>query len=444
MHGASFFRLPIALLVAIAALFVSTGAQPAFAASQIPCRPGQPCTTWGVMTTQNPGTQRNVFAATAAVSATNLWAGGSKTDTAAIASRGAAGRELRSGARSTMPVAGRPLPRPGAIPGPKDGCGCAYYALIEHWNGLSWSVATHPASSVLSSEILGMGAISSNDVWAVGDLYNATSGHYEGLIEHWNGTTWSAVSAGPVLQDEYLNGVAGVSANDVWAVGTYTDTISGLSVTETKHWNGSNWSLVSSPNPTDGGNSINGALNSVTAIAANDVWAVGGLPGTLAEHWDGAQWSIVASPDGNGASGIFYGVSAVASNDVWAVGGGGARGGAPPFAEHWNGSNWSVVPVPTATSPGGFLFGVVAAGLGNLWAVGYLNDPSSGAATSLIERYNGSAWAQQTPPTPVGTQSLLAVSASVDGTVLAVGYYQAPTANSNVQTLAIQLGRVRR
>jgi hypothetical protein len=116
------------------------------------------------------------------------------------------------------------------------------------------------------------------------------------------------------------------------------------------------------------------------------------------------------------------------------------------LTEHYNGSTWSVVPVPTATSPGGFLFGVVAAGLGNLWAVGYLNDSMTGSATSLIERYNGSAWTQQAAPllTPAEPQSLLAVSASPDGTALAVGYYPTSAANGAVQTLAIQLGRMRR
>ena len=41
----------------------------------------------------------------------------------------------------------------------------------------------------------------------------------------------------------------------------------------TEHWNGSNWSIVSSPSPgTYNGNELYG----VAAISTNDVWAVGG------------------------------------------------------------------------------------------------------------------------------------------------------------------------
>ena len=40
---------------------------------------------------------------------------------------------------------------------------------------------------------------------------------------------------------------------------------------------------------------------------------------TLAMHWDGTQWAIVPTPN-PGAGGQLLAVSAVAANDVWAVG----------------------------------------------------------------------------------------------------------------------------
>ena len=199
----------LSLLAVMATLLLSISAQVS-AAPRIPCRPGQSCASWGIMTTANPGTLQNLLLATAAVSANDLWAGGWKMDTAAIASRTASRATTRRALRPAAPPA-RHL-RPGAVRGPKDGCGCDSYALIEHWTGSTWSVATQPDSSVPGTEILGMTAISSTDVWAVGDHYDATSGNNEGLIEHWNGTVWSAVSAGPVLQGEELIGVAGKAA----------------------------------------------------------------------------------------------------------------------------------------------------------------------------------------------------------------------------------------
>ena len=80
-------------------------------------------------------------------------------------------------------------------------------------------------------------------------------------------------------------------------------------------------------------------FNDVAAAASNDVWAVGyqgvGLAiNTLIEHWDGTSWSIVSSPAFTGV-GPIYGISADASNDVWAVGGNKSL--------HFDGTSWSLV-----------------------------------------------------------------------------------------------------
>jgi hypothetical protein len=65
-----------------------------------------------------------------------------------------------------------------------------------------------------------MAAVSANDIWAVGYFYYS-SGSFFGphtLIEHWDGSNWSIVGS-PGSASWQLNGVAAVSANDVWAVG---------------------------------------------------------------------------------------------------------------------------------------------------------------------------------------------------------------------------------
>jgi hypothetical protein len=79
------------------------------------------------------------------------------------------------------------------------------------------------------------------------------------------------------------------------------------------------WSVVSSPNP----DQSNSALDGVAAVSANDVWAVGRAGRkTLAELWDGSQWSVVPTPNpatSNNNSELL-GVTAIATDDVWAVG----------------------------------------------------------------------------------------------------------------------------
>src|SRR5262249_47139512 len=65
-----------------------------------------------------------------------------------------------------------------------------------------------------------------------------------------------------------------------------------------------------------------GEFYAVAAVSgnANDVWAVGDGIGTLIEHWNGTQWSLVKSPNPGMAFNNLYGVAAIAANDVWAVG----------------------------------------------------------------------------------------------------------------------------
>jgi hypothetical protein len=145
------------------------------------------------------------------------------------------------------------------------------------------------------------------------------------LVEHWNGTAWSIVTSRNATTSNLLTGVAAVAANDVWAVG-YTITTDGSNQpdkTLIEHWNGTAWSLVTSPSPAS-----NDTLTGVAARSAADVWAVGtrldrsgAIPigRTLTEHWNGTAWSVVASPNVGANDNLLNGVSA-ATGDVWAVG----------------------------------------------------------------------------------------------------------------------------
>src|SRR5205823_6086798 len=137
-----------------------------------------------------------------------------------------------------------------------------------------------------------------------------------------------------------------ISANDVWAVGQYSNS-SSSSQTLTMHWNGTAWSVVSSPSP----GIYDNELRDVTAVASNDVWAVGdngyGIYQTLIEHWNGSAWAVVPSPNVGTTSNYLYGVAAVSANDVWAVGYYGNFASLhQTLIEHWNGSTWSISSSP--------------------------------------------------------------------------------------------------
>jgi len=291
--------------------------------------------------------------------------------------------------------------------------------LIEHWDGTRWSVVKSPNINASINILEAVAAVTANDVWAVG--IGITGFSTTPLIEHWNGIAWSIVAnRGTTVGG--LGGVAVVSANDVWAVGTGRagDEDSTLIL----HWNGAAWSHVPSPNV---GPEVDNGLAAVTAIASDDVWAVGTqqptsltAPHTLTLHWDGIAWSIVPSANTRQTSGNhLLAVAAVASDDVWATG----FTPSIALAEHWDGNSWSLVSTPLitgASSPS--VSGAVALANGDVWAVGQFFQNSQSRSRTLTELWNGSSWSVVSSPNRGPSHNFLnAVTATPSGTLWAVG-----------------------
>ena len=301
-------------------------------------------TQWLVVPSPNPSTSLNILYAVAAVAPNDVWAVG-----------------LASTANSG--------------------------AVIMHWDGVSWTVVPNPPAGIFMSNLMALAVIAPNDVWAVGS--GRIGDEDATLTLHWNGVAWSFVSSPNVAPevDNTLSGVAAVGANDVWAVGTQQPTSLTDPHTLVLHWDGTAWTIVSSPN--DGGNTVGNHLLAASAVAANDVWAVGYSElGTLAEHWDGTNWSVISTPSSaNGAAPIFLpGVAALASNNIWAVGEAfdNRRSVSHTLTEQWNGTQWVVVKSPNQGTDHNELFATNATPGGTLWAVGTVYQfPKQ---QSLIER----------------------------------------------------------
>jgi len=307
--------------------------------------------------------------------------------------------------------------------------------LVEHWNGTQWSVVPSPNPSSTQNALNAVAAVSANDVWAVGF---AAIGSNPILIEHWDGNAWSVVpnppSSKPITD---LTGLAMIAANDIWAVGI--GTVEDELGTATLHWNGTAWSVVPSPNVVP---EVDNTLAGVAAVASNDVWAVGTQqptsltdPHTLILHWDGSQWSIVPSPNfgGPGVGNHLVGAAAVSASDVWAVG----SSEAGPLTEHWDGSRWSVVQNPSGGSevPVAF-YSAVALASNNVWTVGEQRFCSScGLSQTLTERWNGRKWGIVSSPN-VGSDhnELFAADATPGGTLWSVGtVYHYPKQQTLIQ-----------
>jgi hypothetical protein len=266
-----------------------------------------------------------------------------------------------------------------------------------HWDGRSWSVPEMPDTGDPESHLWAAAAISSADVWAVGNW--ARPGQLEGggLALHWDGTRWQNVSvphAPPVAETggpyDSLESVSGSASDDVWAVGSSMNVPVTTSKTLTMHWDGTAWRIVPSPNvaPEPEAGNIDNTLTSVAAIAPEDAWAVGSFeekglrqvaPTTsrpLALHWDGTRWAVASLPEVG--QGELDGVAALGPDDVWAVGRTFANTGGDftvsPLLAHWDGAAWSVMDAPVEGNAA--LSAVTAIPGGGLWAVGDRGDGS--------------------------------------------------------------------
>src|SRR6185436_3558011 len=94
--------------------------------------------------------------------------------------------------------------------------------LILHWDGVSWSVVAHPP---MDGDLMAISAVSADDVWFVGGM-EVEDGE-QTLALHWDGASVTDVPTDiPNSSHSELTGVAALSSGDVWAVGEQEDLVS--------------------------------------------------------------------------------------------------------------------------------------------------------------------------------------------------------------------------
>ena len=253
--------------------------------------------------------------------------------------------------------------------------------LIEHWSGTTWARSARATGEPAGSTLNAVSADSAADAWAVGWFSNSDTFGFQPLLEHWNGAAWNVVTgaAFPGTGYDRLLAVSALSPTDVWVLG-----VTGRhSVPLIEHWNGTAWSLVQQP-----AHGYNANLQAISAVSPTDIWAVGGqnVTDTLIEHWNGSQWSIVPSPDGSGfeVHSFLTGVAALAANNVYAVGGLQSLGvPSGSLSEHWDGKTWSVVSSPPAAPAS--LNAVAGVASGPLVAAGYQDSSSYQERTLILQ-----------------------------------------------------------
>ena len=254
-------------------------------------------------------------------------------------------------------------------------------ALIEHWNGSAWTLASAPADA---KPLGSVSADSPTDAWAVGQETST--------LLHWDGKTWRSATAAqlPTNRPPQFTAVLALSKTDAWAVGFQTVN---YTATLIEHWDGRRWEVVPSPGSERG---VDFRLNGITSLGPDDVWAVGeryftDFEQTLVEHWDGRAWSLVPSPNVGSDWNFLYSVAAVDAHDVWAFGHHYTppEGTAEPLIERWDGASWIIQPTPHYASDH-FISAGITTSRNSGWALGAaLQEDHS---EPFVLRWDGTRW----------------------------------------------------
>ncbi|MCE9595369.1 MAG: hypothetical protein K8S98_14375 [Planctomycetes bacterium] len=273
-----------------------------------------------------------------------------------------------------------------------------------------WSESPTPRPDIEHTILRDLDVVGIDDVWAVGDQQRVTNGTYETIpvAMHYDGTQWSvAPTPAPSMctgcAQTWFEAVEAVSSNDVWAAGTQKITTPqnpylGQQVM-IQHWDGTSWTVVANTPTTVG--ATGAIIYDIEVIAADEIWFFGEwlapAQTALAMRWDGSTFQILPTPYFSSSGHSLVAASALASNDIWAVGG--AGDGADPAAFsyilHWDGSVWSHMPGPLVGSMQ-TLRDVVALAPDDVWLCGEAWSP--GAIDAMFQHWDGSTWSNVAVP----------------------------------------------
>jgi hypothetical protein len=325
-----------------------------------------------------------------------------------------------------------------------------HYRLVAHsWVGTTkgedktfrtraWKIQStkNPHGSEETDEFYGVSCWSATGCDAVGWNTTTTEGETIGLVERWNGSGWEVQSTpkSAGAKADRLESVACRSASECEATG-YAEVAEGKHVTLAERWNGTAWSVQSTPTVSNNSDLVSVSCPSASECVADGIDISGATRSTLVELWNGKEWKIqtTAKLPKEDEEPWFESISCPSSKHCTAVGivfDTKLEEGVP-LVESWNGSTWTVqsTPVPE-TSLEAQLDGVSCSATSACTAVGEYYSSTEEAYRVLIERYNGTSWQLQESPSPVGKPapkeshwSLDAVSCPTSGSCVAIGSY---------------------
>jgi hypothetical protein len=238
-------------------------------------------TQWSIADNPQPGSVRDMFHGASALSPSDVWAVGTQ-----------------------------------------EGADHVFRTLVEHWDGSSWSAIPAPNPGSTGDQLYAVDAVAPDNVWAAGMQLSGDSPD-QGLVEHWNGVQWSVVPL-PAPSSADLVMLTGItaSADGVFVTGEADSPEGGGQALIQRYQNGT-WSTAHLPAPPKGVNWTN--MWGISS-SGDTVWAVGTYvdPATdnnvnlVLKGTDGA-WSANPAPNPGSGSNLLGGIASI-GGQLWAVG----------------------------------------------------------------------------------------------------------------------------
>lgn len=236
---------------------------------------------WSVVPSPSPGALQNILFGVAAVTDSDVWAVGAEQDANGL-----------------------------------------WHTLTEHWNGSAWSVVNAVDAGSSGNHLYAVKALATDDIYAVGQQAGAAFPN-QALVEHWNGKTWSVVSSPSDASASALPlGVTATSSTLSFVGEQETDTAP--YTTHVAAGSPGAETIQSTPNAGTAENDLFAA----TTAADGSTWAVGWDINTTSGNHDplilqgvNGVWSLVSSPTiGKGSDTGFAAITAIPGGGMWAVG----------------------------------------------------------------------------------------------------------------------------
>jgi hypothetical protein len=241
------------------------------------------------------------------------------------------------------------------------------------------------------------------NLWGSGpsDIFATAGG---GMLFHYDGSTWSTMSAAPYGTN--YNDIWGSGPTDVYVVSRdYNPPSGGCTTYPTAiHYDGTSWQRITSLTGCPCTKSFDGYFNSVWGTGPSDVYIAGSCGGALLYHFDGTSWGKLSFP---WIWFLFGSIWGSGPTDIWAVYYG--------DIVHYDGTGWN------ETGSKWFVNAIWGSSSSDIYTVGDYQI-SSGHYDNVILHYDGTAWSTVYLGS-TGSGGLSGVWGSSASDVYAVGWY---------------------